>query len=76
MPGAKIMTTTEAITPITPGETPVGGGPAAGPARRPVRREEYLHRVGSHATLLVVEWSPAADGSLRKTMRFIAWPGL
>jgi hypothetical protein len=70
------MTTNEAITPMAPVETPVVGGHALGPARRPVRREEYLYRVGSHATLLVVEWCPAAAGSPRKTMRFIAWPGL
>jgi hypothetical protein len=47
-----------------------------GTAQRPVRREQYLHRISSHATLLIVEWYPAQDGTHRKQMRFMPWPGL
>jgi hypothetical protein len=68
----KIMTTTETMPPAMPAGAAPGGEHAPGP----VRRQEYLHRVGMHATLLIVEWFPAADGSLRKKMRFVTWPGL
>jgi hypothetical protein len=42
---------------------------------RPVRREHYLSRVGSYATLMTVEWFPAADGSLKRRLSFASWPG-
>lgn len=66
----------EETTLIARAEADLDGGHAPGPAQRPVRREQYLHRVGSHATLLTVEWFPAEDGTLRKRTRFAPWPGL
>jgi hypothetical protein len=39
-------------------------------------REQYLYRVGSHATLMTVELFLAADGPHRRRLRFIPWPGL
>ena len=38
---------------------------------QPVQREARLHRVGSQAALMVVEWFPAGDGSLQRRVRFV-----
>ena len=53
-------------------------GNSDGQAGKPpvLRREMYLSRVGSAATLMVIEWVPDADGGLRKRLRFALWPGL
>jgi hypothetical protein len=69
------MATSDAIT-LSPPVEAGGGGPALGPARRPVRREEYLYRVGSHATLMTVETITAPDGTERRRVRLAFWPGL
>jgi hypothetical protein len=67
---------TEALTLAPPVESVIGEGYALGPVQRPIRREQYLHRFGSHATLMVVEWFQNADGSLRRSVRYVPWPGL
>lgn len=67
---------TEAITLAPPAGTASSVGQDLRPAQRPVRREQYLHRFGSHATLMVVEWFRNIDGSLRRTVRHVPWPGV
>jgi hypothetical protein len=43
---------------------------------KPVRREEFLHRFGTDATLMIVEWAVAKDGTEQKSVRYEAWKGL
>lgn len=52
------------------------GNGQAGQPLKPIRREQYLHRFGSAATLMTVETFAAADGSRRTRRRFAPWPGL
>jgi hypothetical protein len=51
----------------------IGG---AKPNHRSVRVEPFLYRFGSQATLSVVEWFPGEDGTPRKRIRSLLWPGL
>ncbi len=56
----------------------VGGGHAL-PTERRERRvevEQFLHRVGPHATLMVVEMLEAEGGSRQRVVRYVPWPGL
>ncbi len=50
--------------------------PGCPPEQRPIRREQYLHRFGTAATLMTVESFQAADGTLTPRRRFAFWPGL
>jgi hypothetical protein len=45
-------------------------------APRPVRREQYLHRFGSTAMLMTVEFILDENGVERRRVRFSPWPGL
>ena len=65
-----------AITLTSPTEIVIDDGHALGRLQRPVQREQYLHRFGSHATLMVVEWLKNSDGSLRRSVQYFPWPGL
>ena len=53
-----------------------GNGQTSVPTIWPIRREHYLSRFGSAATLMVVEVFTADDGAEQKRMRFCPWPGL
>jgi hypothetical protein len=53
-----------------------GDGQANRPISKPIRREHYLSRFGSAATLMTVEFFTAEDGTEKKRSRFCRWPGL
>ena len=67
---------TEAITLTSPVEAVIDGRHIDRTKQRPIRVEQFLHRFGSHATLMIVESLKAEDGTLRRQVRFASWPGL
>ena len=52
------------------------GAPSAPATPPPIRREHYLSRFGSAATLMTVEYVPQPDGTERRRVSFSPWPGL
>lgn len=46
------------------------------PEERPLKVEQFLHRADARPVLMVVETFEAGDGSLRRAVRDVPWPGL
>jgi hypothetical protein len=73
--GAKAMAARQIIS-FGPGNAVNGGTPVVRSNPRPIRIEQFFHRFGSHATLMVVETMLDHDGTIRKRVRYVPWPGL
>jgi hypothetical protein len=46
------------------------------PSARPIRRDQFLHRVGPSAWLLTVDTFQSANGTRTHRRRFTPYPGL